>query len=285
MKAMSAFIAGSDVEETTKMLVSFYEEEQKRLKESGGVAKPHSPFMDIYTLLARKHMEKYGTTQRHLAVIAAKAHQNSTLNPLAQYTFPMTVEEVLADKEVAYPLTRAMCAPIGDGAAAAVICSEEYMKRRGLTRQVKILASVLASGNRYGACTVTERCAAKAYEMAGLGPKDVDVAEVHDATSFGELHQVEQLGFCEIGKGGEFAESGATALTGKIPVNPSGGLIARGHPVGASGIAQMHELSMHLRGEAGKRQVKGARIALAENGGGFLGDGEAAMTIHILEKC
>jgi acetyl-CoA acetyltransferase len=178
-----------------------------------------------------------------------------------------------------------MCAPIGDGAAAAVICSEEYMKRRGLTRQVKILASVLASGNRYGACTVTERCAAKAYEMAGLGPKDVDVAEVHDATSFGELHQVEQLGFCEIGKGGEFAESGATALTGKIPVNPSGGLIARGHPVGASGIAQMHELSMHLRGEAGKRQVKGARIALAENGGGFLGDGEAAMTIHILEKC
>ena len=120
--------------------------------------------------------------------------------------------------------------------------------------------------------------------MAGLGPGDIDVAEVHDATAFGELYQTEQMGFCPKGEGGPFAESGATAIGGKIPVNPSGGLIARGHPVGASGLAQIFELVSHLHGEAGARQVQGARIAMAENGGGFLGRGEAAMAIHILEK-
>jgi acetyl-CoA acyltransferase len=120
--------------------------------------------------------------------------------------------------------------------------------------------------------------------MAGLGPENVDVAEVHDATAFGELYQTEQMGFCPIGGGGPFAESGATGLGGKIPVNTSGGLMARGHPIGASGLAQIYELVIQLRGEAGKRQVKEPRIAMAENGGGFLGQGEAAMAIHILEK-
>jgi acetyl-CoA acetyltransferase len=120
--------------------------------------------------------------------------------------------------------------------------------------------------------------------MAGAGPQEIHVAEVHDATAFGELYQTEQMGFCPIGEGGKFAENGETAIGGKIPINPSGGLMARGHPIGASGLAQIYELVTHLRGEAGKRQVSGCRIAMAENGGGFLGMGEAAMAIHILEK-
>ncbi|MHA1273324.1 MAG: thiolase family protein [Promethearchaeota archaeon] len=120
--------------------------------------------------------------------------------------------------------------------------------------------------------------------MAGLGPKDIDVAEVHDATAFAEIHQIEELGFCEVGQGGPFSESGATALDGEIPINTSGGLISRGHPIGASGIAQIYELVLQLRGEAGQRQVKDAKIALAENGGGNIGAGEAALCVHILEK-
>jgi acetyl-CoA acetyltransferase len=131
---------------------------------------------------------------------------------------------------------------------------------------------------------IGKRVSRKAYEMAGLGPEDIDVAEVHDATAFGELLQTEELGFCGEGEGGPFAESGATRLGGKLPINTSGGLECRGHPIGASGIAQIVELVTQLRGEAGKRQVEGARVALAENGGGFIGTGEAAMCIHILEK-
>jgi acetyl-CoA acyltransferase len=152
---------------------------------------------------------------------------------------------------------------------------------------VKVKASVLASGSlRWGpdAEMIGERLSRRAYEVAGLGPDEIDVAEVHDATAFGELLQCEELGFCATGGGGEFAESGATRLGGAKPVNVSGGLECRGHPIGASGIAQLFELVTQLRGDAGVRQVEGARIALAENGGGFIGAGEAAMCIHILEK-
>lgn len=293
-KVMMGFLSGTDVEVAAKMLADFQAAEAKRKERLGQAQggsqveqKPggHSAFMDLYAMGARRHMEQYGTTQRQLAVIASKAHNNSTLNPLAQYNFPMTVEEVLADREIVYPLTRAMCAPIGDGAAAAVVCSERFLRfRGGSSRAVRIRASVLRSGRREGENDICGRVSKAAYEMAGLGPEDVDVAEVHDATAFGELYQTEQMGFCPIGEGGPFAESGATALGGRIPVNPSGGLIARGHPIGASGLAQIYELVLQLRGEAGKRQVAGARIAMAENGGGFLGLGEAAMTIHILEK-
>jgi acetyl-CoA acyltransferase len=229
-------------------------------------------------------MDKYGTTQRQLACIAAKAHNNSVHNPNAQFTFPMTVEEVLADREVSYPLTRSMCAPVGDGAAATVLCSERFLKKRRPGQAIRVRASVLRSGTREGESDICARASRAAYEMAGLGPDDIDVVEVHDATAFGELHQTEQMGFCPIGEGGLFAESGATAIGGKIPINPSGGLIARGHPLGASGLAQIYELVRQLYGEAGPRQVQGARLALAENGGGFLGRGEAAMGIHILER-
>jgi acetyl-CoA acetyltransferase len=193
------------------------------------------------------------------------------------------VEQVLQDYEVAYPLTRGMCSPVGDGAAAAIICSEIFLNRHPSPRAVKIRASVLKSGS-WTDNDISERAVNTAYEMSGLGPEDIHVAEVHDATAFGELYQTEKLGFCAEGEGGLFAESGATALDGKLPVNPSGGLISRGHPVGASGLAQIYELVTQLRGEAEKRQVKKAKIAMAENGGGTIGMGEAAMCIHILEK-
>lgn len=247
----------------------------------------HSPFMDVYAYAARKHMEKFGTTQRQLAAIAAKAHFHSTLNPNAQYTFDTTIEQVMADRIVSYPLTRSMCAPIGDGAASAILVSEDVVKRLGApARAVKVRASVLVSGrNReWDDADIAERAAKIAYERAGLAPSDINLAEVHDATAFGELHQTEALGFFKEGEGGPAAERGDTKIGGKIPVNPSGGLISRGHPIGASGLAQIHELCTQLRKEAGKRQIAKARLALAENGGGVMGNEEAAMCIHILEK-
>ncbi len=292
-KTMQGFLAGMDVEVVADQMALFAEQERKRkekeAKEKGIEPPPekpggHSVFMDWYAIGARRHMEEYGTTQRQLAAIAAKNHNNSTLNDLAQYTFPQTVEQVLADREVSWPLTRAMCAPIGDGAAAAVLCSEGFLKRHPSGRAVKVLASILQSGNLQGPNDVSSRSAGKAYEAAAVGPEDIDVAEVHDATAFGELHQVEQMGFCPVGEGGPFAERGETALGGKIPVNTSGGLISRGHPIGASGLAMIYELVTQLRGEAGKRQVPGARIAMSENGGGTIGRGEAAMSIHILAR-
>ncbi|MFX1449313.1 MAG: thiolase family protein [Promethearchaeota archaeon] len=290
-RVMEGFITGTDVEVTTKFIEQLkkWAEKQKEKKvktqgvdEKKGKKGGHSAFMDLYAMAARNHMKKYGTTQKQLAEVAAKNHTNSSLNPLAQYNFPMTVEQVLEDYEVAYPLTRSMCAPIGDGAAAAIICSEKFLKQHLNPRSVLIRASVLKSGS-WKKDDIAQRAAATAYEMAGLDPKEINVAEVHDATAFGEIHQIEQMRFCPIGKGGPFTESGATKIGGKIPVNTSGGLLSRGHPIGASGLAQIYELVTQLRGEAGERQVK-AKIALAENGGGNIGPGEAALCIHILEK-
>lgn len=289
---MKSFSSAVDVEAMMEAITRLQEEQKKKRetegkgKEGGGSEKAggHSVFMDFYAAGARRHMERYGTTQRQLAVIAAKAHNNSALNPLAQYTFTQTVEQVLEDRVVAYPLTRAMCAPVGDGSAAAIVCSERFLKAHPSSRAVLIRASVLKSGTLGRENDIGRRASLAAYEKAGLGPEDIHVAEVHDATAFGELVQSEQLGFCAVGEGGPFAESGATALDGKIPINPSGGLISRGHPIGASGLAQIYELITQLRGEAGPRQIKKHRIAMAENGGGTIGGGEAAMTIHILEK-
>jgi acetyl-CoA acetyltransferase len=241
--------------------------------------------MDLYALGARNHMKRYGLTQRQLAIVASKNHTNSSKNPLAQYTFPLTVEQVLEDYEVAFPLTRSMCAPVGDGAAAAIICSADWLKHHAelKDRAILIRASVLRSGS-WTSDDIAKRASRAAYKMSGLGPKDISVAEVHDATAFGEIHQIEQMGFCPIGQGGPFTESGATALDGVIPVNTSGGLLSRGHPIGASGLAQIYELVTQLRGEAGERQIKNPKIALAENGGGNIGPGEAAMCVHIFEK-
>ena len=245
-----------------------------------------SVFMDAYAMGAKWHMSKYGSTQKQLATICAKNHFHGSLNPMAQYQKDMTVEDVLADSPIAYPLTRSMCAPVGDGAAAAIVCSGDYLKKLSNARPVKIIASVSGSGTdrELAGIDIGERLSKQAYDVAGIGPEDIDLAELHDATSYGELHQTEAMGFCPMGEGGPYAESGATTLGGDKPINTSGGLECRGHPIGASGLAQIFEIGQQLRGDAGKRQVEGARIGLAENGGGNIGVEEAAMCIHILEK-
>ncbi|MFH0997098.1 MAG: thiolase family protein [Pseudomonadota bacterium] len=245
-----------------------------------------SIFMDAYAMGAKWHMSRFGTTQRQFAAICAKNHWHGSLNPLAQYQQNMTIEEVLADKPVAYPLTRAMCSPVGDGAAAAIVCSDAFLKKLSNARPIRIRASILGSGTdrNLDGEDIGERLAKKAYQYASVGPDDIDLAELHDATAYGELHQTEAMGFCPLGEGGPYAESGDTRLGGKQPVNTSGGLECRGHPIGASGLAQIYEIGIQLRGEAGNRQVQGARLGLAENGGGNIGVEEAAMCIHILEK-
>jgi acetyl-CoA acetyltransferase len=240
--------------------------------------------MDFYSMAARSHAKEYGSTQEQLAIIAAKSHNNGALNPNAQYRFTTTPQEVMDDDVVSYPLTRAMCAPIGDGAAAAILVSGDYLKRLTTARPVKIRSTVLgAASMSMSGAERAAKLAGQAYEKAGLGPTDIDLAEVHDATAFGELIQTENLGFCERGGGGVLAQSGATAIGGRIPVNTSGGLLSRGHPIGASGLAMLAECFYQLRGEAGKRQVEGARIAMIENGGGFIGTGEAAIVMTLLE--
>ncbi|MFP4477793.1 MAG: thiolase family protein [Desulfatibacillaceae bacterium] len=254
--------------------------------QDGEPGQGRSVFMDAYAMGAKWHMKKFGSTQQQLATICAKNHWHGSLNPMAQYQTDMSVDEVLADKPVAFPLTRAMCAPVGDGAAAAIVCSESYLNKLNGVRPVKILASVLGQGRdrSLDEADIGEILAQEAYQKAGVGPEDISLAELHDATSYGELHQCEAMGFCPMGEGGPYAESGATRLGGEKPVNTSGGLECRGHPIGASGLAQIYEVGLQLRGEAGKRQVEGARLGLCENGGGNIGVEEASMCIHILER-
>ena len=252
--------------------------------------KPYSVFMDVYAAFARAHMRRFGTTQRQLAAVSAKNHAHSVHNPLSQYRVAYTLEEVLAAPPITYPLTLPMCSPVSDGAAAAIVCTASGLKRLGIDakRAIKVLASVIQTGTDRGDDDFAQHCTAlasrKAYELAGIGPQDVSVAEGHDATAMGEIIQVENLGFCEFGAGGRIAERGETRIGGRIPVNPSGGLESKGHPVGATGIAQVHELVTQLRGEAGARQVQDARIALAENGGGLQGIEEAVACITILAR-
>jgi len=251
--------------------------------------KPYSVFMDVYAAFARHHMKRFGTTQRQLAAIAAKNHTHSVHNPLSQYRKAFSIDDVLAAPAIAYPLTLPMCSPISDGAAAVIVATAEGMRRLGLDakRAVRVLASVIRSGSdRSGDDVhlhVSAGAARRAYELAGVGPGEVDVAEVHDATAMGEITQVENLGFCAYGDGGMLAEHGHTRLGGRLPVNPSGGLESKGHPIGATGLGQIHELVIQLRGEAGSRQVRGARIAVAENGGGLHGIEEAVACVTVLE--
>ncbi|MGA8223328.1 MAG: thiolase family protein [Candidatus Acidiferrales bacterium] len=249
----------------------------------------HSIALDIYALWAKTHMARYGTTARQIASAAAKNHTNSACNPRAQYRFPMDVDAVLADRMVCDPLTRAMCAPIGDAAAAALLCSGTFLRNQPAAvrkRAVQVRAHAV-SGGRFNASWEDERApvvaARRAYRMAKLEPTDIDLVELHDATSFAEIHLIEDLGLCPQGQGGPFTASGSTARDGKIPVNPSGGLVSRGHPIGATGLMMMNELCIQLRGEAGEMQLPKARIALAENGGGLIGNDLAACAVTILE--
>ena len=284
-KALAVFDGGVDVHDRDGVRVM--------MAELGGQmpddTNPHSLFMDYYAALAQAHMDEFGTTQLQLALIAEKNHAHAVHNPLAHFRTALSAQEILAARPVAGPLTVPMCSPLTDGAAAAVVCNASGARRLGQRRRaVRVRASALATGTARPLHawdrSVTRLTAQVAYEQAGLGPEDVSVAEVHDASAFGELLQTELLGFCEIGAGGKLAETGETALGGRLPVNPSGGLESKGHPMGASGLAQIYELVHQLRGDCGSRQVTGARVALAENGGGLYAGEEAAAAVTILSS-
>jgi acetyl-CoA acyltransferase len=242
-------------------------------------------FMDLYADMTRRYMADSGASREDFAAVVVKNQHNGGLNPRAQYGGELTVEEVLASRTVVDPLTLLMCSPISDGAAAVVLMSEEAARRAG-ARGPRIRASVVRSGNvhdrsdpRTGS---TALAAAEAFEQAGLGPGDVSCAEVHDASAPAELMVYEQVGFAAPGEGPALLESGRTRLGGAMPVNTSGGLLSKGHPIGATGIAQICESTWQLRGDAGPRQVEGAKVALTQNGGGWLEGDSAAMAVHIL---
>ncbi len=250
-------------------------------------APERSVFMDIYAAMARFHMKQFGTTQAQIAAVASKNHNHSVLNPYAQYRFPMTVEGVLADRLVCWPVTRAMCAPMSDGSGSLILCSEAALGRFERSRAVRVRGIGVSSSSSRTAMQydhhLTRVAALRAYEMAGIDPKDVSVAELHDASAIAEIIHSENVGFCAYGEGGPLVESGATRLGGRLPINVSGGLLSKGHPIGATGAIQIFDLVIQLRGEAGERQVPGARIGLAENGGGFHGLEEAACVVTVLE--
>jgi acetyl-CoA acyltransferase len=234
----------------------------------------------VYPPRLRAYAEQHALTAETLARISVKNRRHAALNPLAQYTTPLTVEDVLASRMIVDPVTALMCAPIGDGASAVVV-------RRGdrvhtAQRPVWIRGSAVGmAGIGAGRSTIRD-VAARAYAQAGISAADVDVAEVHDSIAFNELLAYEELGLCEPGAGSRLVDEGATSLGGRLPVNPSGGLESRGHPVAATGLAQVIELGIQLRGEAGERQAAGARHGLAENAGGFAGGDTAAVAITVL---
>jgi acetyl-CoA acetyltransferase len=287
-KSFAAFSGAVDVEAMAGIVAAL----QKSAATGGasaaseGAGEKRSMFMDIYAAAARAHMAKHGTTVRQFAEVAAKNSYHGSLNPRAQFREALTVDEVLAAPMIAEPLTRPMCSPIGDGAAAVVIVSERKARELGLRRPIGVVSSVLRSGFDHGGDEpgVAELCARDAYREAGLGPGELDVVELHDASAPAEVIAYEALGLCPVGDGGKLVESGATRLGGRIPVNTSGGLLRKGHPVGATGLAQVVELTEQLQGRSGPRQVEGAMVGLAQNGGGAIGSDAAAMCVTILAR-
>jgi acetyl-CoA acyltransferase len=233
------------------------------------------------------HTAKYGTTFEQFAKVSVKNHHHSTMNPKSMYQIETPLEQVMAAEMIAYPNTKLMCSVNVDGAAATVLVSEKKAREIGaMGRAVKIRGSGLASDPyeerhpvMFDANSVTRVAARQAYEMAGLGPQDLNLVELHDCFATAELLHYENLGLCGEGEAGAFIDSGATTLGGKVPVNVSGGLLSKGHPIGATGVANICEIVLHLRGEAGARQVQGARIGMSH----VLGFGAAA-GVHILEK-
>jgi acetyl-CoA acetyltransferase len=245
-------------------------------------------FPGLFAMRAQRHMYEYGTTLEQMAKISVKNHHNGCLNPYSQYQKEFTTDEVLNSPMIADPLTLFSCCPNSDGAAAAIVATKEMAKKLS-AKPVKVLASAMGTGlydnkKDMAIFDLDFKLSKEAYEMANVGPEDIDLAEVHDAFTIAELLHYEGLGFCKVGEGGRLIDDGKTEIGGKIPVSPSGGLLSKGHPVGASGVAQIVEIVWHLRGEAGLRQVSNARIGLAHiMGGGKEGD-VGACTIHILEK-
>ncbi len=288
-RMFSAFDGAWDVHEVERSHALFADMAKGVAVPEGSTSpRPYSVFMDIYAGFCRMHMREFGTTQEHLAVIASKNHQHSTMNPRSQYQKAFSVDEVLAAAPITFPLTLPMCSPVSDGAAAAIVCNAAGLQRLSATkaRNMRVLASVIQSGSNRGITEFDKHAsrlaAQKAYAQAGLGPADMHVAEVHDATAMGEIIELEALGLCALGDGGPAAARGETRLGGRLPVNPSGGLESKGHPIGATGLGQLYELVTQLRNEAGARQVDGARVAIAQNGGGICGIEEAVTCVTIV---
>lgn len=243
-------------------------------------------FTAIYAMRIRRRIDAGALTQQDLIDVAVKSHRNGTLNPYAQHRKALTAGEIAASAPIAEPLTLFMCSSISDGAAAAVVVADDH-PAADLKPRVAVRGSALASGYAHvepDDPSIVTLCAQRAYEQAGVGPGDLDVVEVHDAMAPGELLYYEQLGLCGEGEAGALLRSGATAVAGRVPVNPSGGLCSRGHPVGATGLAQLAEIVWQLRGEAGGRQADRPRIGLTQNSGGWLEGDPAAASVHILER-
>ena len=246
-------------------------------------------FTAFYAMNLKRFMKKSAVTREHFAKVVVKNSYNGSLNPYAQHRKPLTMEEVLNSRMVADPLTLYMCSSMADGAAAAILCAKEIAHKYTSKPLVTVAACALRSGMfRYPNDTTSpetpELTARAAYEQAGIGPEDVNVAEVHDAMAPAELILYETLGFCKPGEAGRMIDEGRTALTGNIPVNPSGGLAAKGHPVGATGLAQVAEIVWQLRGEAGQRQVANPKVGLTENAGGRVEHDNAACCVTILKR-
>jgi len=244
-------------------------------------------FPGLYAMMARRHMHEYGTTREQLSHVSVKNHKNGSKNPLAQYPFEVTLDGVANSTMIADPLTILDCSPITDGAAAVILADMDTAKR---ICKDKPLVKIIGIGHATDYIALHDResltsleatrvAGERAYKMANKTPADIDVCEVHDCFTIAEIIVLEELGFCEKGKGGTMAESGATYIGGKIPVNTSGGLKSKGHPVGATGAAQIYEITKQLRGENGERQVEGAKVGLTQNMGGTGG----STVVHILE--
>jgi acetyl-CoA acetyltransferase len=240
----------------------------------------------VFAEAGMEHSRKYGTTFEQFAKVSVKNHHHSTMNPKAMYQKETPLEEVMNAEMISYPNTKLMCSVNVDGAAAAVLASERKARELGWKRAVRIRASVLTSDPWQerdlvmpDVNTCTRMAAKQAYEMAGVGPQDINLVELHDCFATAEILHYENLGLCKDGEAGHMIDSGATALGGKVPVNVSGGLLSKGHPLGATGIANIYEVSTHLRGEAGTRQVQGAKLGMTH----VIGLGSAC-AIHILEK-
>ena len=246
-------------------------------------------FTAYYAMKLRTYMEEYGWTKTHLAKVVEKNSYNGSLNPNALHRKPLSVDEVLNSRLVAEPLHLYMCSSIADGASAAILCAEERAREFTSKPLIEIAACALRSGMFVDSRDTAESnivtlAANEANEQAGLGPEDVDLAEVHDAMAPAELYHYEELGFCKKGEGAQLIEAGRTKITGDIPVNPSGGLAAKGHPIAATGLAQIAEIVWQLRGEAGKRQVHAPKVGLVQNSGGVVEGDSAAASIVVLKR-
>jgi len=276
LKAMAALESAVDLEEVDEL--------RARLGE--GAEGNRSFFMDLYAGTAREYLERTGGSPADFARVSVKNHLHSSLNPHAQFRSTVTVDEVLASRMIVDPLTLLMCSAIGDGGSAVVFCAEDRL--RNGRDPLKVAASVITSGlgkpsTKHDESAVV-RASRRAYEIAGIGPEDLDLIELHDAAAPAELVLYEELGLCPMGDGPKLLASGDTTLGGRLPVNTSGGLLGKGHPVGATGCAQVTELADQMWGRCGERQVPDVRVALAENGGGYIGSDSAAAVVTILSR-